>query len=338
MHVEIPKATDLEEKVFRIDNEKDFHSIALEIYHFQFANNPIYQDYCKALNKLPGLVSGLSDIPFLPVSFFKSHRVITTAFDPEIIFKSSGTTGMTTSSHYVKSKKLYEKSFMEGFGKFYRKVEDYCIIGLLPSYIERGESSLVYMADHLIKRSGHKDSGFYLYDYDKLHQLLSSLEQDGQKTLLIGVTYALLDFAAKYPLKLQHTIVMETGGMKGRQKEITRKELYQRLKESFGLKTVHSEYGMTELLSQAYAIDGNFKSPPWMKILLRDETDPFEMYENRPDTPSVSGVINVVDLANIYSCSFIATEDAGRYTEDSGFEVLGRMDHTDVRGCSLMVI
>lgn len=338
MHVEIPKATDLEEKVFRIDNDQDFHSIALETYHFQFANNPIYQDYCKALNKLPGTVSKLSDIPFLPVSFFKSHRVVTTAFNPEIVFKSSGTTGMTSSTHYVKSCSLYEKSFEKGFRKFYGKPEDYCILGLLPSYLERGQSSLVYMVDQLIRRSGHKNSGFYLYDYEKLHELLRQLEKDGQKCLLIGVTYALLDFAEHYPQKLHHTVVMETGGMKGRQKEITRKELYHRLKESFGLNTMHSEYGMTELLSQAYAVDGNFIAPPWMKILLRDETDPFEIYESGKGLSPLSGIINVIDLANIYSCSFLATEDAGRFTQDAGFEVLGRMDHSDVRGCSLMAL
>ena len=338
MHIEIPKATDLEEKVFRIDNEKDFLSIALEIYHFQFANNLIYQDYCKALNKLPEMVTDLRDIPFLPISFFKSHRVITTSFDPEIVFKSSGTTGMTTSIHYVKSCKLYERSFMEGFGKFYGNIEDYCIIGLLPSYLERGQSSLVYMVDSLIKRSGHEDSGFYLYDYEKLHELLIRLEKVGQKTLLIGVTYALLDYAKQYPHKLQHTIVMETGGMKGKQKEITRKELYLQLKESFGLNTIHSEYGMTELLSQAYAIDGNFKTPSWMKILLRDETDPFNIYDMGAENTHASGVINVIDLANIYSCSFIATEDAGIYAQNAGFEVLGRVDNSDVRGCSLMVL
>ncbi|MGZ5191407.1 MAG: LuxE/PaaK family acyltransferase [Flavisolibacter sp.] len=337
MHVEIPKADELEEKVFHIDNEKDFLSIALDIYHFQFANNPIYRDYCKALNKQPELVSDLSDIPFLPISFFKSHRVATTSFEPEMVFKSSGTTGMLSSSHFVKSRKLYERSFMECFGKFYGKAEDYCIVGLLPSYLEKGQSSLVYMVDHLIKRSGNTDSGFYLYDYEKLHKLLVRLEEAGQKTMLIGVTYALLDYAAQYPQNLQHTILMETGGMKGRQKEITRKELFERLRASFGLKAIHSEYGMTELLSQAYAVDGNFKTPPWMKLLLRDETDPFEIYETASET-SVSGVINVIDLANMYSCSFIATEDAGRYTENTGFEVLGRMDHTDVRGCSLMVM
>jgi hypothetical protein len=338
MHVEIPKATDLEERVFGIDNEKDFNSIALEIYHFQFANNPVYQDYCRALNRLPGKVLRLTDIPFLPISFFKSHRIETTAFDPEIVFKSSGTTGVTTSSHYIRSKRMYERSFMSCFEKFYAPVENYCILGLLPSYLERGESSLVYMVDHLIKNSGHKDSGFYLYDYKKLAELLIRLESEGQKTILFGVTYALLDFSVQYQLELEHTIVIETGGMKGRQKEITRKELYQKLKTSFQLSSVHSEYGMTELLSQAYAVDGNFKTPKWMKILLRDETDPFEIYQNRGNGSSFSGAINVIDLANIYSCSFIATEDAGSYTQDGGFEVLGRMDHSDVRGCSLMVL
>ena len=302
MHVEIPKATELEQKVFNIHNEKDFISIALEVYHFQFANNSIYQDYCNAVYRTPSNVRQITDIPFLPISFFKTHRVETTAFDPQLVFKSSGTTGSITSTHHVRKKELYEKSFMRGFEQFYGPAESYCVIGLLPSYLERGQSSLVYMVDQLVKKSGHKDSGFYLYDLDKLDLTLKRLEQQGQRTILIGVTYALLDLAEQYPQILRHTIMMETGGMKGSQQEITRSELYQRLKHAFGLSSVHSEYGMTELLSQAYAVDGNFKTPTWMRILLRDETDPFAIYPSSqsPDSSkSLSGVINVIDLANL---------------------------------------
>ncbi|MFL5808781.1 MAG: acyl transferase [Flavisolibacter sp.] len=333
MHVEIPKATHIEEKVFDINNEKEFNSIALEIYHFQFHNNPIYQEYCLALRKTPDQVQKITDIPFLPISFFKTHRIESGVFDPQLVFKSSGTTGTVTSTHYIKSRELYEKSFTKCFNHFYGTAEDYCVIGLLPSYLERNQSSLVYMVDRLIKKSGHVDSGFYLYDLERLSDTLKRLGRVSQKTILIGVTYALLDLSDRYPQSLEHTIVMETGGMKGRHKEITRQELITQLKNAFDVQSIHSEYGMTELLSQAYGIDGKFKSPPWMKILLRDETDPFSFY---PPGFDGAGAINIIDLANLYSCSFIATDDLGRYAEDQTFEVLGRMDHSDIRGCSLM--
>ena len=320
-------------RVFNIHNEKDFHFIALGLFDFQFTHNPLYQDYCRAVRRTPDTIKRVEDIPFLPISFFKSHRIVTTAFDPALIFQSSGTTGNTTSSHFVKAAALYEQSFTEGFRLFYGDIRDYCLLGLLPSYLERGQSSLVYMVDRLIKQSGHPESGFYLHDLDRLDETLTRLEATGQKTLLIGVTYALLDFAAKYPRQLRHTLVMETGGMKGRRRELTRAELHEELSRQLGLTSVHAEYGMTELLSQAYAINGHFRTPPWMRICLRDETDPFTIL---PNQPGLSGAINVIDLANIYSCSFIATEDVGRWLPENQFEVLGRMDHTDVRGCSMI--
>jgi phenylacetate-coenzyme A ligase PaaK-like adenylate-forming protein len=333
--MEIPEAKELEQRVFAITNEKQFASIALEVFQFQFKHNPVYQKYCTIINKTPADVQLVTDVPFLPIGFFKTHRIETTSFHPQLIFKSSGTTGGVTSNHYVKDTKLYVKSFLAGFQKFYGDVRQYCIIGLLPSYLERGNSSLVYMVDRLISESAHEDSGFYLYEFDKLDRVLKKLEAAGQKTILIGVTYALLDFGGQYPQQLQNTIVMETGGMKGRGREMTKAELYEHLKSSFGVSHIHSEYGMTELLSQAYGIDGIFKTPPWMQIFLRDETDPLSVY---PFLQKHSGAVTIVDLANLYSCSFIAAEDLGKTHSDGGFEVLGRMDNSDIRGCSLLVI
>jgi hypothetical protein len=335
MNGEIPNTHELEEKVFAISNEETFQTIALEVYHFQYNNNPVYKTYCDVLAKTPASVTQVRQIPFLPVSFFKSHSIITTDFDPQLVFKSSGTTGMTSSTHYVKKARLYETSFLTCFQKFYGPVEDYCVVGLLPSYLEKGESSLVYMVKRLVEKSGHSESGFYLYDLKKLHKTLEQLESSGQKTILIGVTYALLEFAAAYPGSLKNTIVMETGGMKGRRKELTRAELYEELKKGLGVTEIHSEYGMTELLSQGYSVNGLFRTPPWMKILLRDETDPLSIVDQQTAS---SGAINVIDLANFYSCSFIATEDIGKIHVDGSFEVLGRMDNTDIRGCSLMVL
>jgi len=332
MRAEIPKTNTLEQQGFNIHNENDFASIALEVYEFQFSLNPVYQGYCKAVGKTPAHVNNIHDIPFLPVSFFKTHRIATTVFDPELVFKSSGTTGSSTSSHYIKSAGLYRESFNRCFELFYGSPENLCILGLLPSYLEQGHSSLIYMVDHLIRRSGHPKSGFYLDDLEALSGTLESLEAKGQKTLLIGVSYALLDFASEFSIPLKNTTIMETGGMKGRRREMVKKEMYARLKESFGLQEIHGEYGMTELLSQAYGKEGRYQTPPWMKILLRDETDPFLVY---PEQQNTSGGINIIDLANVYSCSFIATEDVGK-RETAHVEVLGRMDHSDIRGCSLL--
>ncbi|HEX9513439.1 MAG TPA: acyl transferase [Puia sp.] len=321
-----------EKKIFGL-KKGDFTATALEIFRFQYDNNPIYRLYTDTLGISPGAVQAITEIPFLPVSFFKTHPVKTTDFTPEAVFESSGTTGTRGSLHEVKDLGLYKESFMAGFERFYGPVKDWCIIGLLPAYLERSNSSLVVMVDALIRKSGHADSGFYLYEHGKLYELLGRLEAQGQKTLLIGVTFALLDFAEHYSLPLRHTIVMETGGMKGRRKEITRMELHDVLTKSLGLSVIHAEYGATELLSQAYS-DGKglFTCPPWMRVLPRAEDDPLETREQG------EGILNIIDLANVYSCSFLATEDIGRVHPDGRFEVAGRVDNSDIRGCSLMVV
>lgn len=337
---------DLTHKVFAAA-PGSFEEIALEVFRFQYAQNPLYARFTEALGIKPEEIKSLLQIPFLPIGFFKTHSVVSTAFSPEAVFESSGTTGSINSQHLVKDPAIYRQSFLEGFRLFYGDPSDWCIIGLLPSYLERKNSSLVYMVDELVRRSGHKQSGFYLNEYARLQQVLYQLEASRQKTLLVGVTFALLDFAADHPMQLQHTIVMETGGMKGRREEMTRQEVHAQLKAAFGLNEIHSEYGMTELLSQAYS-EGNgiFTCPPWMKIMLREEDDPLEVKAVIRDpasgtrtgvAPAMSGIINVIDLANLYSCSFIATDDAGKLYFDGSFEVTGRIDNSDLRGCSLMV-
>lgn len=317
--------------------ELDFPEKALELFNFQYNSNAVYKRFVDAINCDASQVAAIDQIPFLPISFFKQFDIKTTAFEPQVVFESSGTTGMATSRHQVKDVKLYEESCITAFEKFYGPIADYCILGLLPSYLERSSSSLVYMVQRMIEISKHPLSGFYLYNFDELHQTLRQLQATGKKTLLIGVTYALLDFAEAFPLKLSNTIIMETGGMKGRKKEMLRAEVHHRLKEAFGLTHIHSEYGMTELLSQAYSFrDGRFHTPPWMKVILREEDDPFALVASTPK--QVSGAINVIDLANIYSCCFIATDDVGRLHPDGSFEVLGRMDSSEVRGCSLLAV
>lgn len=323
----------------------EFETLALEVFHFQYAHNTLYKQYVDALQVSPLSVESLSQIPFLPIRFFKSHAVQTCVSEPAVIFESSGTTGSIPSRHYVKDASLYRESFLHGFELFYGPVKDWCIIGLLPSYLERENSSLVYMVNAMIGLSSHAESGFYLHDHDKLFSVLQKLEKKKQKTILIGVTFGLLDFAEKYSLPLEHTIIMETGGMKGRRKEMIREEVHDLLKKAFDLPAVHSEYGMTELLSQAYSKgDGIFSCPPWMKIVLRDEEDPLSIqppidhHQLTVSDRGQTGAINVIDLANVYSCSFIATEDAGKLNRDGSFEVLGRMDNSDLRGCSLMAV
>jgi len=323
----------------------DFDQLALEIFRYQYRKNPVYHDYVNALSINDATVQNITQIPFLPISFFKSHSIQTTSFEPELIFESSGTTGSVNSRHLIKDAGLYKNSFITGFELAYGPIKDWCVIGLLPSYLERGNSSLVYMVDELTRQSGHPQSGFYLDEFEKLFTTLQQLEQAGQKSLLIGVTFALLDFAEKYSLPLKHTIVMETGGMKGRREEMIREEVHAVLKRSFCLNKIHSEYGMTELLSQAYSKgNGIFRCPPWMKVFVRDDEDPLSVVSRQSSVDSrqssivSNGVINIIDLANIYSCSFIATDDAGRLYDDGRFEVLGRMDNSDLRGCSLMVI
>lgn len=313
--------------------ENNFEELSLDIFRFQYDNNIVYRQFVDALGVLPGSVSNLSQIPFLPIRFFKSHSIRTTAFEPVTIFESSGTTGMIPSRHEVKDIELYKESFTKTFELFYGNPADWCIIGLLPSYLERNNSSLIVMVDELIRLSQHSSSGFYLNEVDKLHLLLKELESKKQKTLLIGVTFALLDFAERYPMPLRYTTIMETGGMKGRRKDLIREEVHYILKDAFNVDAIHSEYGMTELLSQAYSKgDGRFECPPWMKVMVRDEEDPLTV------RLSGKGAMNVIDLANIYSCSFIATDDAGHVFNDKSFEVAGRIDNSDIRGCSLLAL
>jgi hypothetical protein len=311
---------------------EDIVPSALGLFRFQYANNPLYRQYTDLLGIDPQYVAGLGQIPFLPISFFKTQAVRTTDFIPEAIFASSGTTGMITSRHEIKELDLYTRSFSTCFERFYGNITDWCVLGLLPSYLERDNSSLVLMVDALIRQSGHAESGFYLYDHAALFHLLQQLERKGQKTLLIGVTFGLLDFAEKYTLSLHHTVVMETGGMKGRRREMTREELHAFLTQRLGVKTIHAEYGMTELLSQAYSpADGLFSCPPWMKVLVRSEDDPLDVRAEG------EGILNIIDLANRWSCGFLATEDVGRVRQDGRFEVSGRVDNSDLRGCSLLV-
>jgi hypothetical protein len=322
---------ELQDKVFNVSTTS-FDHLALEIFRFQYAENKVYRDFVDALHIDPEMVNSVATIPFIPVSLFKNHTIVTGNFEPEAVFESSGTTQTGNSRHIIKSLDLYRTSFIKGFELFYGPVSDWCILGLLPSYLERQNSSLVVMVDELIKRSGHSNSGFYLYDHTTLVSVIQANERAGQKTLLIGVTFALLDLAETFKTLLKFTTVMETGGMKGRRKEITRSEVHEVLKKAWALNAVHSEYGMSELLSQAYSKgDGIFNCPPWMKIILRDEDDPLNVSGYTKD-----GLINVIDLSNIYSCSFIATDDIGKMHADGSFEVIGRMDSSDVRGCSLM--
>lgn len=310
-----------------------FEALALDIFNYQYQHCAVYNQWVNALGIKVLSVKKIEQIPFLPISFFKQFDITTGRFRPQVIFTSSGTTATINSRHLVKDAGVYEESFTQGFTRFYGPVADYCIVGLLPGYLERSGSSLVYMVDQLIKDSKHPLSGFYLDDVDGLQQVLVQLEAQQQKTLLIGVTFALLDFAATHPMPLQHTIVMETGGMKGRKKEMVRQEVHDYLCRQFGLQQVHSEYGMTELLSQAYSVGhGIFTTVPWMKVLLRDETDPLTVYNTG------RGVMNLIDLANINSCCFIATDDIGIVHPGGNFEVLGRMDESDIRGCSLLTV
>ncbi len=311
----------------------DFNDRAIEVFKYQYLENPLYRDFSDRFHKAPENIAELKLIPFLPVSFFKTEEIKTGHFDPEMIFESSGTTGVEPARHFVKRIDLYRESFVKGFELFYGDISEFCVIGLLPAYLERKGSSLVYMVDELIRLSGCKESGFYLYEYDKLYELLLKLEKVKRKTLLIGVSFALLDFAEKYSIELSNTTIMETGGMKGRREEMTRVELHNILKQKLGVSQIHSEYGMTELLSQAYSFgEGIYKPVPWMKAFVRDEDDPLSLHD------SGEGLLNIIDLANLDSCSFIATDDVAKLYEDGSFEVLGRMDNSDIRGCSLLVV
>lgn len=320
--------------IFEIGSKKEFEKLTLKVFRFQYDQNPVYQQFCQHLQKDKTSVKRIEDIPFLPIQFFKSHTIVSNTNPIQTTFTSSGTTGMATSKHPITDITFYEESYRLGFRQFYGNIEDYVVLALLPSYLEREGSSLIYMVEDLIQQSNHEESGFFLNQHDALIQKLERLNKEGQNVLLIGVTYALLDLLEKQKLQLSNTIIMETGGMKGKRKEIIREELHQILCNGFGVSKIHSEYGMTELLSQAYSLgDGIFECPNWMQILIRDPEDALTLVGNLKN-----GGINVIDLANINSCSFIATQDLGRKYDNGTFEVLGRFDHSDIRGCNLMVV
>lgn len=315
-------------------NAESFDPIALDLFRYQYANNPLYRQYVEALHVVPGSVQHITDIPFLPISFFKTHSVRTGDWGrPAFVFESSGTTGDIPSRHEVKDLALYERSLLLGFEAVYGPVADWTILALLPSYLERKNASLVHMARTLMQHSRQPGNGFYLDEWERLRSMLEAGDREQRKTLLLGVTFALLDFAEQHRMDLAHTVVMETGGMKGRRQEWTRDQVHAYLSERWGLTGVHSEYGMTELLSQAYAVQGGIFAPAaTIKVLVRDINDPLDVQR------SGSGSLCVIDLANVFSCAFIATEDVGKVHAGGHFEVLGRMDHAALRGCNLMVL
>lgn len=321
------------QQVFSINNDEQFNNAALSTFQYQAKNCKVYHDFISGLGMDASAITAIEQIPFLPIEFFKSQAIVSSADDVQVTFTSSGTTGMITSSHYVTDVSWYEDSFRKAFSLFYADIEKYTVLALLPSYLEREGSSLIYMANDLIKQSNNPYSGFYLYNHDELHAQLNKQQQLNKPTLLIGVTFALLDFVEQYTINFPELIVMETGGMKGRRKEMIREELHDTLCKGFGVNAIHSEYGMTELLSQAYSKGvGIFNCPPWMRIITRDTNDPMSIVTN-----GKAGGINIIDLANINSCSFIATQDLGKIYADGTFEVLGRFDNADIRGCNLLI-
>lgn len=322
------------EAIFNIKSKTDFNALALEVFRFQFENNDTYRSFCDLIYKHPSDIKTIEDIPFLPIQFFKTHQVLSSNNLIKKTFTSSGTSGALTSKHHVTDVNLYTESYLQGFNHFYGPVEDYTILALLPSYLERDGSSLIYMVNDLINTSKKETSGFYLNNYDELNTTILRLEAAQQKTILMGVSFALLDLVEQYQFNLKHTTVMETGGMKGRRKEIIRQELHAILKSGFGTDNIHSEYGMTELLSQAYSKgNGVFDCPPWMRILTRDTEDALTLQSSNK-----TGGINIIDLANLNSCSFIASQDLGKVYDNGSFEVLGRFDNSDIRGCNLMAL
>ena len=323
----------LAKDIFSIESSAQFKNVALSVFKHQAKHNNVYHKFLSFLKVDPDSVETIQDIPFLPIQFFKTHKVVSNKHPVEEIFASSGTTGNLTSKHFVTDVSIYQESYTKAFEQFYGKIEDYAILALLPSYLEREGSSLIYMVTDLIKRSNNKKSGFYLSNFSELRDVLIDLENTSEKVMLIGVSFALLDLVEKFNFDLKNTIVMETGGMKGRRKELIRGELHELLKKGFGVNHIHSEYGMTELLSQAYSKgEGIFNSPPWMKILIRDPENAMELLPHER-----TGGINIIDLANINSCSFIATQDLGKTHIDGSFEVLGRFDNSDLRGCNLLI-
>lgn len=321
------------DQLFGIDSPERFEELSLAVFRFQGRNCKVYREYLSLLGLSVDEVYRSVDIPFLPIELFKSHYICTSASVPQIVFTSSGTTGSVQSKHHILNVSIYERSFRSGFEHFYGSPKDLAIVALLPAYAERTGSSLIYMVDDLIRQTSHPLSGYFLYNHDALYQVLKQLEASNVPTLLIGVTFALLDFAEHYQIDFPTLIVMETGGMKGRRDELIREEVHEQLRAGFHVSHIHSEYGMTELLSQAYSKgEGLFQCPPWMDVRIRDTNDPFDMLpEGR------TGAINVIDLANLHSCSFIATQDLGKQRSDGYFEVLGRFDNSDIRGCNLLV-
>ncbi|HBG71639.1 MAG: acyl transferase [Bacteroidetes bacterium GWF2_43_63] len=323
----------LSSDIFRIQTQKEFEQAALELFSWHQMHNDVYKTFCKSIGKTTENVHSVHEIPFLPVNLFRYNKILPDNCTADLFFETSGTTATETGRHYIADPALYLASAMKCFERFYGNIEDYVVLALLPGYLERQHSSLVYMVDHWIKQSNKSESGFYLYDQEKLFATLNSLQNKKLKTILIGVTHALTDFAEKYSLQFPELIVMETGGMKGRRKELSRAELHALLKNSFGVPSIHSEYGMTELLSQAYSkADGSFRCPPWMRVLLRDINDPLSPPQNK-----TSGAINIIDLANMYSCPFLATDDSGILHEDGSFKITGRVDFSVIRGCSTMI-
>ncbi len=321
-------------KLFKIQSSQEFKTLSLEVFKHQFKNNKVYRSFCDLLYVHPSDVSNIEKIPFLPIQFFKLRKVLSSLDEIEEVFSSSGTTGSTTSQHFVTDISLYEESYLKGFHHFYGDIKEYTVLALLPNYLERKGSSLVYMVNDLIQKSKQPESGFYLNNLKELSEALIRLEASEKKVLLIGVSFALLDLIDEYQFNLKNTVVMETGGMKGRRKELIRDELHAILKKGFGVSEIHSEYGMTELLSQAYSQgNGVFECPPWMKVLTRDTEDALTI-----QALSKTGGINIIDLANYNSCSFIATQDLGKVHQNGSFEIIGRFDNSDIRGCNLMVL
>ena len=319
------------ENIFKIKTIDDFESMAVKIFKYQFDNNKIYRSFCDLINKNPSDITNSNQIPFLPIKFFKSHIVLSSNQSIEKKFISSGTTNTNLSTHYITDLKLYESSFENSFKYFFGDIKEFTILALLPSYLENKNSSLIYMADKLIKKTNRKNSGFYLDNYIELKDKL--IELKNEKVILIGVTFALLNLIEKFNFKLPNLTIVETGGMKGRRKEMIRNELHTKLINGFGTNLICSEYGMTELLSQAYSTNnGIFQCPPWMKIHIREPQDALSFKKN-----GITGGVNVIDLANINSCSFIATEDLGKKNNENNFEILGRFDNSDIRGCNLLV-
>lgn len=320
------------EAVFSLDKQH-FDALAMEIFRFQAQNCAVYKQYLQHLKTDITKILTVDDIPYLPIAFFKDFEVKTGNFDQQMVFESSSTTGVGVSRHYIRDVTLYERAFTGSFETHFGDARQYCHLALLPSYLERQHSSLVYQVAHFIRNSEFRQSSFFLHDMDRLHDVLGRNENDRIPTILWGVTYALLDFAEKYPMQLEHTVVMETGGMKGRRKEITREELHDILKSRLHVTKVAGEYGMTELMSQAYAVsDGRYKPSLWMRVTGREINDPL----GRPVFDR-HAALNIIDLANLDSCCFIATSDLGKVNRNYTFSVLGRVDFSDMRGCNLLV-